>query len=280
MTPLSPARVVACLKQLPSLPMAVAEVLAQFGNEDAAVEQLAHLIARDQALTARVLRVANSSFYGLQSRVGTIQEAVVVLGFRAVRNLVLALGMNSVFRVGQCHGFDSHAYFRHGVAVGLVARILAPLARQNPDLAFTAGLLHDIGILVLAANYPGQYVETLAYKKLHDCPLEEAEQATLGMDHGEVGGILADTWHFPPPLREAVALHQTPASAAPDSIANLIHVADITAHALGLAGSPDEMVSSLDDTAWSRLGIDWETYSRVLPQIEQDFECNAQALLV
>jgi len=97
MTALSHEQVSARLKQLPSLPSAVSELLASFSNEEVDVEQIARLIGRDQGLTARVLRVANSSFYGLQCKVGTINEAVVVLGFRAVRSMVMAVGMNGAF---------------------------------------------------------------------------------------------------------------------------------------------------------------------------------------
>lgn len=277
MTLLSREQVIARLKQLPSLPSAVSEVLSSFANEDADIETVAQQIARDQALTARVLRVANSSFYGLQTKVGTIHEAVVILGFRAVRNMVLAVGMNGSFRVDQCRGFDAPGYLRHGVGVGLAARALAPAARQSPELAFTAGLLHDIGQLVLASNFSSQYVEALAHRKQHDCFLFEAEQAVLGIDHAEVGALLAETWRFPAAIRESIAYHHGPAEAPAESLANLVHVADVTARALGLSGAADEMVPALDSEAWARLGVSWEAYAGVLSQIEKSFEetCNA-----
>jgi putative nucleotidyltransferase with HDIG domain len=272
MTQLHREEVIARLKQLPSLPSAVSEVLASFANEDIDVDKVAQQIARDQGLAARVLRVANSSFYGLQTKVGTIHEAVVILGFRAVRSMVLAVGMNGVFRVEQCPGFDAPGYLRHGVGVALAARSLAPLGRHSPELAFTAGLLHDIGELLLASSFSSQYVEVLAYRKHHDCFLVEAERAILGIDHAEVGGLLAETWRFPPAIREAIAYHHEPAETSVDSLANLIHVADVTARALGLSGSPVEMVQPLDPTAWARMGGDWDAYARVLPEIEKDFE--------
>lgn len=280
MTQLSRQEVIARLKQLPSLPSAVSEVLSSFANEDVDVDKVAQQIARDQGLTARVLRVANSSFYGLQTKVGTIHEAVVVLGFRAVRSMVLAVGMNGAFRVDQCPGFDAPAYLRHGVGVALAARGLAPLVHQSPELAFTAGLLHDIGELVLASNFSKPYVEVLAYRRHHDCFTTEAERAVLGMDHAEVGGLLAETWRFPAAIREAVAYHHGPADTSADSLANLIHVADVTARALGLSGSADEMVPALDPAAWTRIGGDWEAYRSILPQIERDFEETCQILLV
>lgn len=267
------------LKQLPALPSAVSELLSSFAKEDVNVDEIVTQIARDQALTARVLRVANSSFYGLQTKVGTIHEAVVVLGFRSVRSMVLAVGMNGAFRIEQCPGFEIAAYLRHGIGTALAARVLAPLAGQNPELAFTAGLLHDIGELVLASSFSRQYSAALAYRKQQDCFLIDAEKIVLGLTHAEVGAMLAETWRFPSVLRDAVGEHHDPADMAADSLANLIHVAETTAHALGLSNFAGEMVLPLDDTAWSRLGIDWADFGRVLPQIEKDFDETCQAIM-
>lgn len=270
--------VAARLKQLPSLPNVVSELLSSFTAEDIDVDMIARQIARDQALTARVLRVANSSFYGLQNRVATIQEAVTVLGFRAVRSMVVAVGMSGAFRHEQCPEFDDQVYLRHGVGTALAARVLASRVGVNPDLAFTAGLLHDIGQLVLVSNFPQQYSKVLQYRKQHDCFLVQAERDVLGVDHAEVGGLLAEAWHFPPVLREAVGEHHAPASAAGGSLANLIHVADLTAHALGLTGADDEQVAPLDRTAWERLGGDWVAYGEALPEIEAGFEEACQVI--
>ncbi len=278
MTTLDRDQVLAHLKQLPSLPVAVADLLASFANEDVDVASIAQQIARDQGLTARVLRVANSSFYGLQHKVGTINEAVVVLGFRAVRSMVMAVGINGVFRVDQCRGFDAQAYLRHCVAVGVGARALAAETGHNPELAFTGGILHDIGELVLAANFSQQYAEVLAYRKQHDCFLVVAERDILGMDHCEVGSLLAETWRFPSVLQVAVAEHHAPASAVAGSLADLMHVANAIAHGLGFGQSAEEMVMPVERTAWQRLGLDAKKISRVLPLIVSGVDATCQAL--
>jgi putative nucleotidyltransferase with HDIG domain len=267
MSALNRDQVVAHLKQLPSLPSVVSELLASFADEDVDIGKIARQIALDQGLTARVLRVANSSFYGLQRKVGTINDAVAMLGFRAVRSMVLAVGVNGAFRTDQCPRFDGPTYLRRCVAVGLGAGALAKVTGHNPELAFTAGILHDIGELVLACNFASEYAEVLAYRQKHDCFLVVAERDLLGMDHSEVGGLLAEAWHFPPSLHEAVTEHHAPASATAGSLANLIHVADAMAHGLGLNHSPDEMVMPVDHTAWQRLKLDSDKIAHVLPQI-------------
>jgi putative nucleotidyltransferase with HDIG domain len=275
MTTLNRDQVLGHLKQLPSLPAAVADLLASFDNEDIDIAVISKLIARDQGLTARVLRIANSSFYGLQHKVGSINEAVVVLGFRAIRSMVLAVGINGVFRVDHCAGFDPQAYLRHSVAVGLAARSLAQLTGHNPELSFTAGILHDLGELALASNFTAQYAETLAYRRKHDCFLVVAERDILGMDHSEVGGLLADTWRFPNELRQALAEHHAPASATADSLADLIHIADSVAH--GLGHGPGEMVMPVERVAWERLHLDSSKISLVIAQVVagMDDACHA-----
>jgi len=105
-----------------------------------------------------------------------------------------------------------------------------------------------------------------------------AERDILGLDHAEVGGLLADTWHFPAALHEAVSQHHVPASASAGSLADLIHVADGIAHALGMALAHDEMVMPVERTAWLRLGLDSEKLGRILPQIERDMDETCQAL--
>jgi putative nucleotidyltransferase with HDIG domain len=277
MNAIRPDQVLARLQQLPALPTAVTELLASFGNEEVDIGLLARQISRDQTLTARLLRVANSSFYGLQSRVGTINEALVVLGFRAVRSIVLAVSMSRAFHPDQCPGFDLPGYIQHSVAVGLAARSLAEITGRNPELAFSGGILHDIGELVLASCFAEQYAAVLAYRNQHDCALMVAERDILGLDHAAVGGLLADSWRFPPSLKSAVAEHHSPAAATADSLADLTHVADAIAHGLGQGKSDREMVMPIDPTAWRRLGLDSEKIARILPPVTDGMAEAAQA---
>ena len=278
MTSLKPEQVLACLQALPALPAVVAELLASFDNDEIDIAALTRRIACDQALAARLLRVANSSFYGLQTRVSTINEALVVLGFRAVRSMVIAMGISGVFRAEKCPGFEVQAYLRHCVGVGLAARSLAQLTGHNPELAFTGGILHDIGKLVLASNFSAQYTEVLAYRSKHDCFIIDAERDVLGMDHAQVGALLAEAWRFPPALHEAVAEHHAPAGSAATSLAALIHLADSLTHALGLSGSDDEMVMPVDATAWLRLGLDADKLNKVFSQLLADLDETCLAL--
>lgn len=265
MNTLSHEQIAQKLKHLPALPTVLNAVLASFGDEEADIAMISRQIASDQSLTARLLRVANSSFYGLQCRVATINEAVVVLGFRAVRSMALTLSVSSAFKTGDCPGFDPHRYASHCAGTGLAAKALAQAIGRNADLAFTGGVLHDIGKLALASLFPINYAAAMAYRKLHDCPDVVAERDVLGLDHALVGGMLADAWNFPPILRSAMAEHHSPSAATADSLADLVHVADAVAHGLGLSGA--DLVMPVDQTAWQRLGLDQAIMAAVLPQV-------------
>lgn len=268
------------LRRLPALPTVVGDVLSSFANDEADIGLICRQIARDQSLTARLLRVANSSFYGLQCRIATINDAVVVLGFRAVRSMVLTLSVSGMFKSHNCPGFDPQAYIRHCVGVGLAARSIALASGRNADMAFAGGILHDIGKLVLASLYAERYAQVQAYRAEHDCPLVIAERDILGIDHAIVGGLLADTWNFPATLRSAMAEHHSPSAATAESLADLVHVADAIAHGLGVAGAGYDLVMPVDPTAWHRLGLEAETLVEILACVVDSLDEASQAFSV
>lgn len=277
MSPLSHDEILHRLRRLPALPAVIGELLVSFGNDETDIGLICQQVGRDQSLTARLLRVANSSFYGLQCRVATINEAVVVLGFRAVRSMLLTLSVNSAFSQQECPGFELRVYMRHCVAVGLTARAIAEVTGRNPDLAFAGGVLHDMGRLALASVFGDAYAAVLRYRREHDCPLVVAERDVLSTDHAIVGGLLADTWNFPASLRSAIAEHHAPSAATADSLADLIHVADAIAHGLGLAGDDRDLVMAVDATAWQRLGLSQEQLSSILPRVVDGLDEACQA---
>ena len=275
-------QVVAKIRRLPSLPAVVAEVLESFEDEHADVGAIGKKIAQDQALSAKVLRVANSSFYGLAGRVITVQDAMVVLGFRNVRILVLAAGVTGSFPAVEGGWFDLRAFWLHAIITAVCARAFAADASVEPDRAFTAGLLHDIGRIVLATCFPDRYREVAEYRARLDCYPIEAEREILGLDHAAVGGALTERWKFAPVIQHAVAAHHGPASealqdGAPD-LAGLVHVADVAAHALDLAGDQNEMVPPLNAVTWARLGLDWPRFRKLLGEAEH--RAQGAALLI
>jgi putative nucleotidyltransferase with HDIG domain len=260
--------VAAGIRELPSLPVVVMQLLDSMENEQADTAQIAKKIAQDQALVAKVLRVANSSFYGMQGRVASMQDAMVVLGFRSVRTLVVAAAVTGAFPSAQRSWFDQQAFWKHSLAVGLAARAFALAMGQNADQAFTAGLLHDIGRLVLVSCFPEQYKAVVEKQRGQDEFSIDAERAVLGFDHMQVGEVLAKRWKFAPAIGNAVRHHHPGDGELPPE-GTLIYLADVTAHALDLAGEQHAKVPPLDSATWNKLGIGWAEYKRKLAAIEE-----------
>jgi putative nucleotidyltransferase with HDIG domain len=272
MNPLSLDDVTARLQDLPSLPAVVMELLTSIDQEDVDISVLARKVSHDQALTAKTLRLANSSTYGLQVKVTTIQQAITFLGFQTTRNLITAAAVTGCFSAGQCAGFDDKAFWRHSIATAACARVLARRMRFNQDYAFTAGLLHDIGRLVLVTTCPLQYAEVLAWRGVHDCEMIEAERAVLGIDHVMAGVALAERWNFSETMRLGIAWHHEPERAGAGFLSTIIHVANAIVHALDIAGEDDDLVPPVSPVAWSALGLNEDAYLHVFRETELQFD--------
>ncbi|MET0319249.1 MAG: HDOD domain-containing protein [Duganella sp.] len=271
--------VVRTLDDLPSLPAVVMELLNSIDQEGVDISVLAKKVSHDQALTAKTLRLANSSLYGLQVKVTTIQQAITYLGFQTTRNLITAAAVTGYFPAGHCPGFDHKAFWRHSIATAACAKVLARHMRFNQDYAFTAGLLHDIGRLVLVSCFPNKYSLTLAYREEQDCYLLAAERHVLGVDHVDAGVALAEHWNFSDTMRLAIAHHHDPEVQGAGFLAAIIHVADAIVHALDLAQVQDDLVPQVSNVAWTALGLDEEIYLHVFRETELQYDEISMVLL-
>jgi len=264
--------VVKNLDDLPSLPAVVMELLNSIDQEDVDISVLAKKVSHDQALTAKTLRLANSSLYGLQVKVTTIQQAITYLGFQTTRNLITAAAVTGCFAEGQCPGFDHKAFWRHSIATAACAKVLARQMRFNQDYAFTAGLLHDIGRLVLVSCFPQQYAEAIAHRAAHDCFMLDAERTVLGVDHVDAGLALAEHWNFSDTMRLAIGGHHDPEAPGAGFLAAIIHVADAIVHALDLTQVEDDLVPPVSTVAWTALGLDKAVYLQLFRETELQYE--------
>jgi putative nucleotidyltransferase with HDIG domain len=271
MNRLTPEQLAAGVQDLPSLPAVVMELLSSIEQEDIDISVLAKKVSYDQALTAKTLRLANSSTYGLQVKVTTIQQAITFLGFQTTRNLITAAAITGCFPSGRCEGFHDKAFWRHSIATAACARALARRMRFNQDIAFTAGLLHDIGRLVLVTGHPDAYAQVVAWHAQHGGDWQDAEQAILGIDHVDAGVALADHWNFSSTMRQAIAYHHAPDIHGAGFLAAIVHVANAIVHALDLAGEDDELVPRVSSVAWDAMGLNEEAYLHLFRETELQF---------
>lgn len=280
MSSITLADVLRRIHNLPSLPAVVIELLASLEGDDVHIEKLASEISQDQALSAKTLRLANSSFYGMARQVTTIQEAVAILGLGTVRNVVTTASLMGAFPSHPPGGFDATPFWRHAIAVAVCARALALGLQSNPDLAYTAGLIHDIGRLVLVTQFQSDYEATLAFRMQHDCGLLEAERAVLGLDHAAVGQALSQQWKFPPAIQEAVAAHHRPDCRGLLLVTKIVMAANAIAHALDLSAEKEDAVPALPLGLWADLGLEETSLLSAMEETRKRFEDARLALAI
>jgi len=228
-------------------------------NPNSSTTDIARAISQDPSFTVRMLRVANSSFYGLSSTIATVDKAVSVIGTSQIRNLALSVSIASTFAGLPNDLVSMDNFWRHSLYCAVIARIMA---RQtggcDPEAVFTAGLLHDIGELLIFNRLPDQArdVLLLVLDNLDELPVYEAELQLLGFDHGQVGGELARQWNLPPLLEECIAHHHSVAEAKryPQEVA-LVHLANIFAQMAEIDTLNPEDVAAVDPRAWVMSGI-------------------------
>ena len=254
------------LHQLPAMPQVVQEVMSSFKDSNVGSAILAHKIELDQGLSSRVLRVANSSFYGLSREVGTIQDAVTVLGFDTVRSLVVSAGfMHAFFESGSEDLFDRHAYWMRNFRVASYTEALAQCLGGGRQLAFTSGLFHDVGQLVMSICVPEKFAELLAQQKASGLSLVEVERAALGFDHAVIGAEMARRWNFPPKIEHAIHYWRTPESTSFEPITGMVYVAVLIES--GVSG--EALINRLPKTLCNRLQLSWERIEKCMPEPEE-----------
>lgn len=257
--------ILARLNQLPAMPVVVQEVIASFRNTDLDHATLAHRIAQDQGLSAKVLRIANSPFYGLPRKIGSMQEAVMVLGFNSVRSLVLSAGFMRAFPSTPGGLFDRQAYWRRSFRVAGYTHALAQCLKQDQSLAFTAGMFYDIGQLVLDVCIPEQFAGMLEQQKTSGLSLIEIEHSLLGCDHTLIGSEVARRWNFPSEIEHAIHYWRAPEHEPFEAVTAMVHVAALLED--GLRG--DALIGQLPDKLRIRLQIDRECIEAGIPAQEQ-----------
>jgi len=194
---------------LPTIPVILFEVNKMLQDDECSVKKLSDLIESDQALTARILRLVNSAFYGFRSEIVDISRALIVLGFNTVRNAIVTVSTIDTFRSsGDFEGFEIKDLWKHSVAVAITSKQLAEKGRViSSDDAFVAGLLHDIGKIIIAQFFRDHFYKILQSMQEEKISFIEAEMKLSSVHHGYIGGYLAEKWQFPKRLADTIRLH-------------------------------------------------------------------------
>lgn len=226
------------LGTLPSFPSLYLDIMQELATENPSLENIAHIIAQDPAMTAKMLQIANSSAFGLARQIHSPMEAVQFVGTSTVRSLVLSVHVFSALEKNEGHGFSNAALWDHAIKTATLARaILRQSGGEPADIedAYTAGMLHDLGKMMLAANLPDQFQEAMNLARQRQIPLHEAEQEIFGATHAGLGAYLLGLWGLPTAIVEAVAFHHSPRRSDRQGLGPLaaVHVASVLEHEAG-----------------------------------------------
>jgi putative nucleotidyltransferase with HDIG domain len=250
---------VSSVGELVTLPDVFIRINQLVESPDSTIADIAQAVSQDPAFTVRLLRVANSPLYGLTSSIDTVSKAVSIIGTGRIRNLALSTAVADSFSGLSNSLVSMENFWRHSLYCGIAAKKLAKLAgRCDVEAVFTAGLLHDIGELVIFNRRPEQAKDALmrVLDSADELALYEAEQQVMGFDHAQVGGELAQQWQLPPMLAECIACHHDIYAAKIYPRENaLIHIANILAQMTELQTVEVTDVSPINPKAWEIVGL-------------------------
>ena len=267
--------------ELPTLSVVANNVILITQNPKSSALEVGRAISQDQALVSRILRIANSTFYGFPKAITTIPHAVVILGFANIRNLVLTASIFDMFPSNGGDGyFDRKGFWKHSLACGVTSKLIAKrLGIKNLEEVFIWGLLHDLGKLTLDAYFNEDFRRVFSLVKEKEILIREAEQKLLGIDHATVGGIVADKWNLPPTLIKAIRFHHNPPRANESMrMVAIVHLADVLCRAIGIGNGGDSKIPCINEDSWKLLGLNRQIVKRLFSEMEKEI-ANAKALL-
>jgi HD-like signal output (HDOD) protein len=275
-------KLLALCKKLPAMPKLYSQVSKELSSPNGSIDVVAQLIAQDPVMTAKILQVVNSAFFALGRQVSEPADAVMFLGAERTRSLILLAGVFTQFDGVGCPGFMPEPIWNHSLQVGALARTITMAETKNAKLAeaaFTAGLVHDMGKLILAANVPAMCNSIGQLHKSKQLTQREAETQVLGTTHAELAACLLGSWGLPLPVLEAVAWHHHP-TRSPDkgfTLLTAVHAANVFAYEVGCGSGTAALPETFDHPYLLQIGLgdnrnDWRKACNVPQRIEEDAE--------
>ncbi|MCI0505394.1 MAG: HDOD domain-containing protein [Gammaproteobacteria bacterium] len=256
-----------------SLPDVCVRVKEMVDNPECSAADIGKVVIKDAALTARLLRIVNSAFYQFPARIETVSRAITIVGNRELKDLVFAATVAGIFEKVSSDLIEIETFWRHAVYCGIVSRIIARKSRVlHSERLFVAGLMHDIGQMVIAFKLPDQCREIQRYRKEHDVELHAAENHVLGFDHSLVGAELMKAWSLPQ-SHQLAALHHHSPEKAPDFVleASIVYLANIITE-LAEAGTDDvEILRKVPDAVWRMTKVSIEDIEDILVEARDQF---------
>ncbi len=275
-------KMVSQLSTIPSLPTLYEELMEEINSSDPSIKRIGKIVEKDVGMTVKILQIVNSAFFGLQRHISNPTEAVMFLGVDTISSLTLSLGVFAQFEGKKMRGNIIGEFRNHSETVGSIAKFIASAEKAEvANDAFTAGLVHDIGKLVLAYNLPNEFAESHELSNAQHITALEAEKEIFGATHAEIGAYLLSLWGIPWNVVEAVAFHHNPSDYQTNSFSALtaVHLADVfhnskdsTPEMLQLQKCDIQYIAKLD--LLEKVPVWHEEYSNVGTESESELACD------
>jgi putative nucleotidyltransferase with HDIG domain len=268
--------------KLPTLPSIYVTLSEALSDSKTGIEELSKIISSDQASTIKILRVVNSSSFGLSGHVDTISRAILYLGFNEIHNIILALSIINMFEKRKIlQDFKPVDFWAHSIAVGTSARLIGEaLGVTKLENYFVAGILHDIGKLLFFDQFPDEFEEVLIYCEKNKVPIIEAENKILGLGHDSAGELLAARWNLPNSFRNVIANHHSGFSNGKlDPLVMSVHLADVVARFLGLGFPGDNLIIQPNNVIFENIDLPKNFFTNLLPRLTESYKETIDLLL-
>ena len=258
-------RRVEAISALPTVPGTLRQISVMLEKPRITIDELGRFVSSDPALTAKILKMVNSAAYGFPGRISSVSHAIMLLGLNVIKGLLLGV---SVFELMQK---SMAGLWEHSLGCAWSARLIAQKKNlKEPEEASVGGLLHDIGKVVMMLAFPHEYEQVVAEAGGAGVTLYEAEKKLFAATHAEVGCWLAQRWHFPSNLVEAIGYHHTPQLARQSPLETaIVHVADILVRAKGVGFAGDSVVSAVHPAAWEMLNLSGDDLQELFAGLEE-----------
>ena len=261
---------------LPTLPVVMTKIIEKVEDPSSSANEIVDIIGVDQALTMKVLKVVNSAYYGYRQRISTLEQAVVILGFNSIKSLTLSASIFDTLGGEGTGEFDRAKFWEHSIGCGVTTKALARKLDYDPkslEEAFTAGLLHDIGKVLLDKYAHEEFNEVVKTAAQKDMLIVEAEKEVLGADHTDMGYWLAGKWGLPNSLKEVVSFHHNPESAKETKeLTGLVHFADILTRQKKIGSGGDNKVPTLNPKVFKMLRLTQDDVAEIMDLINEEMK--------
>jgi len=263
------AKIIQSIKDLPPMPQVVVRIQHLLADLNSDTKQIAKMIESDQAIAAKVLKMANSAFYGMSGKISSIHQASLLLGYQTLGEIVTMAGAADLL-AGKMpgYGYDAQELWKHSLSVAFASKLIAAI--KNKDLiyeAHTAGLIHDVGKIILDGYIMERKHEIAAYMDREEKTFLDAERCFFGFDHAEIAAEICRSWKIPENITLAIGCHHQPSLSNGDQLSYMLHIADYVSTMGGIGYDDDDILYEAEKGALDFIGLTQEEISDMIPKV-------------